>query len=332
MISTYEERVEEFSADYEGGEPREINELFVATGEWIERLTWSPKAADAAMKAIYAEVVHDGGQAIAEHPDRSWRELWEGGVRDNWDSRILAIAIELHAFARYGLRPDHLSLEREEGEDLAVTITRMVEKMRAILEAVPTNWAPLHEVRGTVAAAEARIRLDTGRNVTPEQLAALAGVSLKSIKNLLALKEGKSDLRLDGDGEISRSAALLWLNGRQDYRASLWHTVEDRPMATVQPEPTLGEVVFVPVAKDGSWFDPVTCRNQRGYTIGPKGAETPVDDYGEALAQLARMPTPYWRRPNGVGNRGIVAGVTWQRREVAEIEQLRSPYSEGGRA
>ncbi|KQP08307.1 hypothetical protein ASF26_21535 [Methylobacterium sp. Leaf93] len=90
--------------------------------------------------------------------------------------------------------------------------------------------------------------------------------------------------------------------------------------------------MFVPVAKDGSWFDPVSCRNQRGYTIGPKAAEIPVDDYSEALAQLARMETPYWRRPNGAGNWGIVAGVTWQRREVAEIEQLRSPYAEGARA
>ena len=29
------------------------------------------------------------------------------------------------------------------------------------------------------------------------------------------------------------------------------------------------------------------------------------------------------------GNWGIVAGATWQRREVAKIEQLRSPYAEG---
>jgi hypothetical protein len=168
--------------------------------------------------------------------------------------------------------------------------------------------------------------------VTPEQLAALAEVSLKSIKNLLAPKDGASDFKLDTNGEISRSAALLWLNGRSGFRSSLWQTDEAVRRFEPRHEPALGEVVFVPVAKDGSWFDPVTCRNQRGFTIGPKGAEIPVEDYGEALAQLARMPTPYWRRPNGAGNWGIVSGATWQRREIAEIEQLRSPYAGGAGA
>lgn len=332
MATEYEDRREEYAAGYEGGEPAEINALFIATGEWIERLAWSSEAADAAMKAIYAEVIHGGRETVEQQPERSWRELWEGGVESNWDSKILAVVIELHAFAFYGLRPDHRFLEAQGEEDLAVTIARMVGKMRAILDMVPDRWAQLDDVVTTVAAAEARIHLDTGLNVTPEQLAALAGVSLKSIKNLLALKDGTSDFKVDANGEISRSAALHWLNGRPSFRSSLWQTDEAVREFEPQSEPALGEVVFVPVAKDGSWFDPVTCRNQRGYTIGPKGAEIPIEDYDEALARLARMPTPYWRRPNSAGNWGIVAGTSWQRREVAEIEQLRSPYAEGGRA
>ncbi|MPR06294.1 hypothetical protein FS320_02285 [Microvirga tunisiensis] len=75
----------------------------------------------------------------------------------------------------------------------------------------------------------------------------------------------------------------------------------------------------MPVAKDGSWFDPVECRNSRGYTIGPKGAEEPVENYRLALERLARMRTPYWRRRNSAGNWGIVAGVSWQRRIVQEL-------------
>ncbi len=83
----------------------------------------------------------------------------------------------------------------------------------------------------------------------------------------------------------------------------------------------LGDVVFVPVAKDGSWFHPSQCRNSRGYTIGPKGSETPVSDYFEALDALAKAPTPHWRRPNSAGNWGIVAGVSWQRKELSEIKK-----------
>ncbi|MSX71199.1 MAG: hypothetical protein F2752_06485 [Actinobacteria bacterium] len=81
----------------------------------------------------------------------------------------------------------------------------------------------------------------------------------------------------------------------------------------------LGEVVFVPVAKDGSWFDPLSCQTKSGYRIGPKGAEQPKKDYREALDLLARMPTPFWRRPNSVGNWGLVAGVSWQRRSVSDL-------------
>ncbi|GLS46940.1 hypothetical protein [Methylobacterium brachythecii] len=332
MTNEYEERSSEYGAAYEGGEPLEIAELFIATGEWIERLAWSPEAADAAMKALYGVVVFEGQKEVEENPDAPWRDLWRDGIGRTWDSRILEVAIDLHAFAFYGLCPSRRLMEAEEDEDLVIAIDRMVEKMRAILDAAPAGWSRLADVVNTVSAAEARIRLDTGRNVTPEQLAALAKVSLKSIKNLLALKDGTSDLKLDPKGEISRSAALLWLNGRSGFRSSLWQTANASVEASSQPEPTLGEVVFVPVAKDGSWFDPRTCRTQRGYTIGPKGSEITVEDYREALALLERMPTPYWRRPNMVGNRGIVAGTTWQRREIAEIEQLRSPYAEGYRA
>ena len=332
MDTEYEQRRTEYGESYEGSEPREINDLFVATGDWIERLAWSSAVADVVMKALYAEVVGGGREDIEANPSASWRDLWRDGVERHWDSRILEAVIDLHAFAFYGLRPSSRLMEAEDDEDLADAITRTVGKMRAFLDAAPAGWANLSDVEDTVAAAEARIRLDTGRNVTPEQLAALAKVSVKSIKNLLAPKGGANDLKLDANGEISRSAALLWLNERPSFRASLWRDAVDPVESPSTPEPLLGEVVFVPVAKDGSWFDPKTCRNQRGYTIGPKGAEIPVNDYRDALAQLARMPTPYWRRPNAVGNWGLVAGVTWQRREVSDLDRLLSPYAESARA
>ncbi|TXN17285.1 hypothetical protein FV219_00500 [Methylobacterium sp. WL122] len=88
----------------------------------------------------------------------------------------------------------------------------------------------------------------------------------------------------------------------------------------------------MPVAKDGSWFEPETCRTQRGYTVGAKGAEIHISDYQEALERLARMPIPRWRRPNAAGGWGLVTGTTWQRREIRDLNRLVSPYAEGAQA
>jgi hypothetical protein len=60
------------------------------------------------------------------------------------------------------------------------------------------------------------------------------------------------------------------------------------------------------VSNDGSRFDPVTCRRGGGYWVGPKGQQHKFANYNDALAALRLMKVPYWRRPNRVGNWGIV--------------------------
>ena len=79
------------------------------------------------------------------------------------------------------------------------------------------------------------------------------------------------------------------------------------------------DYVIVPVARDGSWFSPATASGGR-YTIGAKGSETSYADYFEALAELLKMPTPRWRRPNEHGNRGIVAGVRFDRVRLRDVD------------
>ncbi|KHA53114.1 3'-5' exonuclease [Sulfitobacter geojensis] len=71
------------------------------------------------------------------------------------------------------------------------------------------------------------------------------------------------------------------------------------------------QMIFVPVAADGSAFGPELARNGR-YTVGPKGGEVKFDDFGEALKALRNMDVPRWRRPNAVGNWGIVSGLKWK--------------------
>lgn len=69
---------------------------------------------------------------------------------------------------------------------------------------------------------------------------------------------------------------------------------------------------LVPFAKDGSFFGPHL--GERGYfQVGKKGEEQKFESFADALAELKRMPTPYWRRPNEKGNWGIVSGKGWAR-------------------
>jgi hypothetical protein len=79
--------------------------------------------------------------------------------------------------------------------------------------------------------------------------------------------------------------------------------------------------VFLPVARDGSTFHPGLHRRS-GFTIGVKGEELQIADFHEALAELQRMPLPYWRRPNESGKWGIVTGVRWERLDASDLEML----------
>ncbi|WP_211100143.1 hypothetical protein [Azospirillum halopraeferens] len=69
------------------------------------------------------------------------------------------------------------------------------------------------------------------------------------------------------------------------------------------------------MARDGTAFVP-ELGNGSGYTIGPKGAERKVGDYYQALRELRAMPKACWRRPNAVGNWGIVTAVRWEERPI----------------
>ena len=67
----------------------------------------------------------------------------------------------------------------------------------------------------------------------------------------------------------------------------------------------------MPKARDGTSFDPVTCRRPGGYWVGPKGNQMRFADHGDALAYLLSLPffEQRWRRPNSKGNWGIVRAV-----------------------
>lgn len=70
--------------------------------------------------------------------------------------------------------------------------------------------------------------------------------------------------------------------------------------------------LYVPVASDGSYFNPSLRRPRTGnFTVGEKGCELSFEHFDEALNYLRSMSVAKWRRPNAVGNWGIVSAVRW---------------------
>jgi hypothetical protein len=69
----------------------------------------------------------------------------------------------------------------------------------------------------------------------------------------------------------------------------------------------------VPVAADSTHFGPHLCKAGI-YTVGEKGDERKYTDFNGALAFLKSQSKACWRRPNQMGNWGVVVAVDWRNR------------------
>ena len=147
--------------------------------------------------------------------------------------------------------------------------------------------------------------------VSVPALAVFGGVSEGRIRNVLS--SGESCLVRKSGQAVTASSAKKWLAGRKEFYQSIWDLPEGE-----KPEPKArnfsGEVLFVPVASDGSTFNPELERKGK-YTVGAKGQEIQFDQFQDALNALQKMSTPRWRRPNAAGNWCIVSGRDWKRIE-----------------
>lgn len=306
----YERRLQLFGAEYEDFAPSEIIHLVVATGTWLEGLILDHGAVNSAMMAL-ATALFGESRAKTE----SWKEIWESEL-DALDLPLAQKLTSIYAFAHYGLCPvDNVSPDRREAE-----IGKLLEELRQFISLVPPDWSPLSDIRNCVLAAEGRFNIDTNQPVTPEQLAALAQLQLRSFKNLLMPSSG-SGLRETESGRITPDDARRWLATRGNFQSSLWRDGPSAIKAENTSEAIAEETLFVPVDSEGNWFDPVKCRRAGQYTIGPKGDERQTSDFRGALHQLSQMKTPRWRRQNEHGNWGIVRAKDerWLRKTAAEL-------------
>ena len=163
--------------------------------------------------------------------------------------------------------------------------------------------------------ALSRHAIDTGvGEVDLQSLALFGGVTEGRIRNILSSGDGG----LDKVGQrVTAVSAASWLKGRKEFFASIWQQPDEA--APEAPNPDFSdEVVFVPVAADGSHFHPGLERGGK-FMIGAKGEEVSYPSFNEALSALQKMATPRWRRPNEAGNWGIVSGRDWKRIERSQL-------------
>ena len=239
---------------------------------------------------------------------------------------IAAFFAYLYSYARSGEGPGRTPAESRQGiEDLLRRYEDLTSMIPASLRAemgVSFTW-----LNDTLAAARARWATDNGKGVATDDFAALAGVKSKTIANLLAAKT----VPIDADGRIPAAAALSWLSTRKGFVPSSWQTWFYEPhVSDVGAAPLTGEQVFLPLDGDGNPFLPSLARRSKAgvlrYAIGEKKEPMYVEDYWEALASLARMATPRWRRPNpdaqGAGWGLVTAQDGWRRYARTDLERM----------
>ena len=197
-------------------------------------------------------------------------------------------------------------------------LEKAVKEAEEFLQATPAEqWgiSPNSDLHHLVRLATNRWALDNGQPVEPAALAEFGGVTEGRIRNLMS---GPKRAFSSVDGRIPAHEALAWLSGRPEFWNSIFRD-QRLPQYGAKHRPQLERAVFVPVARDGSAFHPGLKRGG-GYTIGGKGKEVQVADFDEALLELQRMPIPYWRRPNAIGNWGSVSGTRWARLDASDLD------------
>jgi len=313
MDQDYESRVREFVETYTDYEADDVGKLIIHAGDRLAALCLDDDAVDKTMKVLH-QALDMPDFSVDYVGDRSWRALWqETGAGDLELLPLGQKFTSLHAYAHFGLSP-----ASDGGTCTIEDIKRVVGMVTAAIGRPGGDRPTTEEIDKTLLAAQGRLALDEDAPITLDQLAALAQIGLKSMRNAAAPSSG-SGLEVK-DGAASATSALKWLGARGNFKTSIWHQAETAMSVVEADRPVEGEILWVPFASDKTEFHPSCCLRAGKYTIGPKGAERAVTDYRQALDCLARMrPSPLWRRPNTVGNWGIVTAVGFRPRIAAEL-------------
>jgi hypothetical protein len=146
---------------------------------------------------------------------------------------------------------------------------------------------------------------DVDGTIALNELAALADITLQSIRNEISL--GKTQFKsLSGENGqyVSVEEAKEWLKKKSGFKP----TLGDKDLREIEVR---DNTVYVPVAKDGSFLSK-DCKMTRGYQVGEKGSQQYFESLIEARNFLLTMQKARWRRPNANGGFGIVSAKEWR--------------------
>lgn len=235
-------------------------------------------------------------------------EYWPASWLETEGGRLIDSA---GIYGLYGVTPADVPLDARQ-QWIASLATRLEEFRRLALS----------DSQGVIARivnlALSRHAIDTGEGeVDLQSLALFGGVTEGRIRNILS--NGDGGLEKIGQ-RVTATSAATWLKGRKEFFTSIWQQQDE----TVPEAPSLDfsdDVLFVPVAADGSYFHAGLARGGK-FMIGAKGEEVQHPSFDDALSALQKMATPRWRRPNAAGNWGIVSGRDWKRMERRQLMSM----------
>ena len=291
-----------------------------AAGQYLEMIVGEQTAAGGLTKMLGPVAAQTG----YNYSDSEWRRILDDAMPDICGVWPIARKLEETAgYAIYGvlLRDDIEPAGRERyAEALVKEMTHFIEMSPLSLWKISAVDQDI-QLTQIVKLAVNRLALDRGGFVDPASLAVFGGVTEGRIRNMMSGNDRK--LANEG-GKVPAADAMSWLKDRPEFFNSIWQD-DAESWETSQTIATSEDVLFVPVGRDGTPFHPGLSRGGN-FTIGLKGSEVQVSAFSEALRQLQRMPAPSWRRPNDVGNWGIIRAVEWKRFTAGELTGLPAVY------
>lgn len=298
----YDRQLATWDADWAYGE--ELKDLIAEPFRLVEAILGKSVAEPHLLSILRA----------ADGQGETWEEMLENCQPElnlNW--RGACLIDEAGIYGVYGVTPEDVPWTRREA-----WVDELARALRAFREAVKP--VPQGSIARIVNLAISRRAIETGSGeVDLLSLACLGGVTEGRIRNILS--SGDGGLEKVGQS-VTAASAGAWLKGRKAFFASIWQLPEED--APEPPSPDFAdEVVFVPVAADGSCFHPGLARGGN-FMIGAKGEEVQHGSFEAALSALQKMAKPRWRRPNEAGNWGIVSGRDWKRVERRQLMSMGS--------
>ncbi|MES2336252.1 MAG: hypothetical protein V4551_16475 [Pseudomonadota bacterium] len=297
----------------------ELLEVLRDTLQTVELLRGESAAAGPLLDLI------SGGTDRAE----TWRDAIRAPSLSLLDAEWVGAVFLDHAglYGLYGVTPEEISFGERDlwlaklGLGLldweSIAQRRPDSRVALILKLARSRYVLDKDISPENACREEEEYSTLDDAVDVEALAIFGGVTEGRIRNILSSGDGG----LEKVGQrVTAVSAAAWLKGRKEFFASIWQQPDE--VVPEAPSPDFSdEVVFVPVAADGSHFHPGLARGGK-FMIGAKGEEVQYGSFDEALSTLQKMATPRWRRPNEAGNWGIVSGRDWKRIERRQLMSM----------